>query len=144
MARVRQARKCRAHRKDGQPCGSYAIEGGCVCRMHGGGSPRVMWAAYRRLAEADIYRSFEAESARYRKEWTAWQARRILVTAELLGVLAAEVRPVDIGFCSRWYGRPDGPETEPKMRRDHRFGTHRTAPDATGPRRRPHERATAT
>ena len=32
MARVRQAPKCRAHRKDGQPCGNYAIIGGDVCR----------------------------------------------------------------------------------------------------------------
>jgi len=28
LARVRQARRCHAHRKDGQPCGNYAINGG--------------------------------------------------------------------------------------------------------------------
>jgi hypothetical protein len=121
MARVRQARKCRAHRRDGQPCGSYAIEGGYVCRMHGGASPRALYAAYCRDFEADFRRKFDREYARWQKELATWQARRILITAELLSMPPDEVHPLHVGFCSRWHGAPDGPETAPKMRPDWRF-----------------------
>jgi hypothetical protein len=62
MARVRQARKCRAHRRDGQPCRCYAIVGGFVCRVHGGTLPRVKQKARERVLEADIARTFAAWS----------------------------------------------------------------------------------
>lgn len=55
MARVRQARKCRAHRRDGQPCGNYAINGGRVCRKHGGGAPQVRRKADERVLMARAY-----------------------------------------------------------------------------------------
>jgi hypothetical protein len=55
MARIRQARKCRAHRRDGQPCGCYAINGGRVCRVHGGGAPQVRRKADERVIMARAY-----------------------------------------------------------------------------------------
>ena len=62
MARVRQARRCRAQRKDGRPCSCYAVVGAYVCRMHGGTSPQARRKAQERLLEADIYRTFAAWS----------------------------------------------------------------------------------
>jgi hypothetical protein len=41
VARRRQARKCTGKRRDGAPCGAYAITGGSVCAAHGGQLPRV-------------------------------------------------------------------------------------------------------
>jgi hypothetical protein len=73
MARVRQARKSWAHRRDGQSCGSYAIEGGYVCRMHGGASPRARYAAYCRDFEGDFRHKFEREYACW--QWSWWHGR---------------------------------------------------------------------
>jgi hypothetical protein len=42
--------RCSAHSKQtGKPCNARAISGGFVCRMHGGGAPRVKRKAERRL-----------------------------------------------------------------------------------------------
>jgi len=60
MARIRQARLCRAHRKDGQPCRCYAVNGAAVCRVHGGAAGQVLRKARERLLEADAARTFGA------------------------------------------------------------------------------------
>jgi len=60
MAKVRQARRCRAHRRDGQPCGCYAINGGVTCRVHGGTLPRVKRKARERLIEVGVARTLGA------------------------------------------------------------------------------------
>ena len=44
--------QCTAHRRDGNQCGSDAMTGATVCRMHGGSAPQVRAAAMRRLLEA--------------------------------------------------------------------------------------------
>ena len=44
-----QPELCTARWKNGEPCGSKAIRGGNVCRMHGGGAPQVKAAAAARL-----------------------------------------------------------------------------------------------
>jgi hypothetical protein len=44
--------RCHAHRRDGEQCGSDAVKGATVCRMHGGSAPQVKAAARRRLLEA--------------------------------------------------------------------------------------------
>jgi hypothetical protein len=62
VSRTRQARKCRARRKDGQPCHCYAIVGGYVCRMHGGAAPQVRQKARERVIEARAYRTLAALS----------------------------------------------------------------------------------
>lgn len=41
--------KCRAHNRQGKPCGNYAIPGGMVCKMHGGAAPKVRDKARMRL-----------------------------------------------------------------------------------------------
>lgn len=51
MPRERQARKCSGKRRDGNPCGSYAITGGTVCSSHGGQLPRVKAKAAANAAE---------------------------------------------------------------------------------------------
>lgn len=51
MARVRWAHRCTAtSRRTGLPCRAYAIEGGYVCRMHGGAIGHVRRKAQVRLA----------------------------------------------------------------------------------------------
>lgn len=45
-------RRCTAHRQDGKPYRRYAIRGGNVCRVHGGGSPKVVAKARELLALA--------------------------------------------------------------------------------------------
>ena len=52
--RMRVETRCSAHRKNGAVCRNYAIRGGNVCRMHGGGAPQVRRRAQERiLAAAD-------------------------------------------------------------------------------------------
>lgn len=68
VAKIRQARKCRAHRKDGQPCRNYAIIGGAVCRPHGGAAGQVKRKARERQVEAAAYRALAA--------WTSSPASR--------------------------------------------------------------------
>lgn len=60
VARIRQARRCRAHRKDGRACGCYAVQGAFVCRMHGGAAGQVKRKAAERLIEAGAYRALGA------------------------------------------------------------------------------------
>jgi hypothetical protein len=122
MARVRQGRRCTAHRGDGQPCRAWAIVGGFVCRAHGGSAPQVRLEARIRALEASILPGFNLAYDRWQRERAEWWARRIAVTAEQLGMPPGEVQPTDIAFCRAWYGRPEGLDAEPKMRWDRRYG----------------------
>lgn len=44
--------QCTAHRRNGDPCGSHAVKGGTVCRMHGGSSPQAKAKAAERVTAA--------------------------------------------------------------------------------------------
>jgi hypothetical protein len=122
MARVRQARRCSAHRGDGQPCRAWAIVGGFVCRAHGGSAPQVRLEAQIRALKASILPGFNLAYDRWLRERAEWQAKRVAVTAELLRMAASEVQSFHIGACGAWYGRPEGLDAEPKMRWDRRYG----------------------
>jgi hypothetical protein len=91
VARVRQARRCKARRTNGEPCGNYAINGGYVCRMHGGASPNALRAAEWRLDRAAIHREFRAAERRYAEDMLRWQADRILTAAAWLTIPVEEV-----------------------------------------------------
>jgi hypothetical protein len=79
--RPRPARRCRAHRTNGQPCEAYAMVGGFVCSAHGGRAPHVRAAAARRFADAKAQHKMNvevplflarlAEEDRARREWVA-------------------------------------------------------------------------
>src|SRR5512144_1418891 len=51
--RMRVETRCSARRKNGAVCRNYAIRGGSVCRMHGGGAPQVRRRAQERILAAD-------------------------------------------------------------------------------------------
>src|SRR5579875_402932 len=91
MARVRQARRCRAHRTEGAPCRGWAMVGGFVCRAHGGTAPQVRYAAYVRATEAAIIREFEAAKARWKRDRIAWMSRRLLTVSRFMGIPVDEV-----------------------------------------------------
>jgi hypothetical protein len=57
--RVRVETRCTAHRKNGTACRNYAMRGGNVCRMHGGGAPQV-----RRRAQERIFAAADGAAAR--------------------------------------------------------------------------------
>lgn len=42
-------RKCKGTKKNGEPCGKFAIKGGTVCPTHGGSAPQVKAKAAKRL-----------------------------------------------------------------------------------------------
>ena len=65
--------KCKAHKKDGTPCGRWPVKGATVCPKHGGSAPQVRRKAQERLLEAadslmaallKIAQSAESESVR--------------------------------------------------------------------------------
>lgn len=44
------SRRCRAHNREGDPCGAAPIRGGAVCVAHGGRAPQVKLSAQQRLS----------------------------------------------------------------------------------------------
>lgn len=51
--------RCRAHRRDGSPCGAWAVQDSTTCRMHGGTSPQARKAAARRREERQAQKTAE-------------------------------------------------------------------------------------
>lgn len=124
MARVRQARRCRGHRSDGQPCQAYAIVGGYVCRAHGGAAPQVRREAEIRALEASMRRGFAVAWQRWKREMVEWQVRRILITAEVMGVPVESVTDEDIWMAAVYHGALTEPK--PVIGVDRRFGPRRS------------------
>src|SRR5687767_10123973 len=91
MARMRQARRCTARRSNGLPCRCYAIVGGKVCRVHGGGAPQVRAAADRRVLQARTNVICARENARHELDLLLWQQARRELAAQLLGVPVNQV-----------------------------------------------------
>jgi hypothetical protein len=61
LRRLRKGRdQCAARRRDGQPCQAPAIEGGLVCRRHGGAAPQVAIAAEYRQKQLAAYEASAA------------------------------------------------------------------------------------
>jgi len=86
MSRIPWAVSCKATRRDGTPCGAYAIRGGTVCRMHGGAAPQVKEAAARRL--------FEDRLARHAARWDAMhESRKDALVRTYLGLGDAVLGP---------------------------------------------------
>lgn len=49
VERLDNPRRCSAHTRAGTRCGAWAIRGGNVCRVHGGGAPQTIAKAKQRL-----------------------------------------------------------------------------------------------
>lgn len=135
MAKVRQARHCRARRTDGRPCGGWAIVGGTVCWSHGGAAWQVRHAAYVAEFEARLRRAFEHDWARLERETLEWWVRRVAFTAVTLDI---PVEQVDQGAILWAHISADRRfEPQPVIRHDRRFRTPK--PPAYKPRRRAQE-----
>ncbi len=122
MPRRRQARRCTARRTNGLMCGCFAIVGGLVCAAHGGRAPQVRAAAERRRVEEWLTRGLAVSMRRHRERMLEWQARRVAVTAELMGVAPEQVTPAMIGCCSALDDRPELAEPAPELEFDRRYG----------------------
>lgn len=122
MARVRWARKCAAHKKNGDPCGNYAITGGRVCRMHGGAAPQVRRAADMRLLEASAYRALAASTQRWQRDRMAWAVDRALAASDVLGIAVEQLVRSDIWWAAANSDHPALHAPEPKPRTDRRYG----------------------
>lgn len=121
MARRRQARRCKAHRRDGQPCRAYAINGGVVCTKHGGAAPQVRRAAEARVVKQQFDRSFYPAYARWQRELAEWRVSRIVEAARLLDIDVDDVTPSDVVVCVAFHGLPSQDDA-PKIRFDGRYG----------------------
>lgn len=73
------ARRCRGHRRDGQPCGRTPPPGSAVCFSHGAGAPQVAkTAAYRalqgRAADAlkRLHRLYPQAAQAHPIDFSAW------------------------------------------------------------------------
>lgn len=88
-------RRCTAHRQDGQPCRRYAIRGGFVCRVHGGGSPQVVAKARERLLLAADRMVLELLGIAYTAESEAVKLAAVRDALDRAGVSAKQV--VDVG-----------------------------------------------
>jgi hypothetical protein len=122
MVKHRPARRCSAHRSDGEPCRAWSIVGGYVCRSHGGGARHVREAARRRVVEAQLRRGFDVAWSRYLRETAEFHAQRIATVAELLGIPPHKVGAADIRYCRRVHGRPRPIDDAPVLRHDWRYG----------------------
>lgn len=131
MARVRWARKCAARRRNGEPCGNYAISGGKVCRVHGGAARQVRRAAQRRLLEASAYRALAASLERLKHERTEWAVARVLAASDVLGVAVEQLVRSDIWWAASQSDHPALHAPEPRLHLDRRFGP-RAAQRASG------------
>jgi hypothetical protein len=101
--------------------------GALTCRAHGGASPQARQAARIRATQEADERAFEAAWVKWRREMELWQARRVRTAARLMKVAPEDVTDALIGFCTAWYGSPEGPETAPQIRRDRRYGPRKRA-----------------
>lgn len=133
MAKQRQARRCRARRTDGEPCGAWAMLAQDVCASHGGKAPRAKQAAYRRHLEARLRAQFEHEWARLGRETREWQIRRVVFAAVTLDIPVEQVDDAAVWWAYSSAGRTSEPR--PVMRRDRRFKTPK--PPVYKPPRRP-------
>ncbi len=75
------SQQCKATNRRGERCKSFSIEGGTVCRMHGGGAPQVRARAQARLLEL-VDPALAALARNIRK--TAPEAVQIRAAAEVL------------------------------------------------------------
>jgi hypothetical protein len=90
--------RCAGTRRDGQPCQAPAIEGGTVCRRHGGAAPQVQIAARHHELQLAMYvanREFQearGTPAEFDALCRALQAGRDLDAYELKMEMLTELR----------------------------------------------------
>lgn len=119
MARIRQAVRCHARRKNGQPCRAYAMLGQRVCRMHGGSSPQALHSAFARRVEANLRREFNVEYDGWMRARRAWMAWRVMTASALTGIPPGKITYSDVVWAEIDHSISI---PAPKMRRDRRYG----------------------
>ncbi len=121
--RIRQARRCHAHRTNGIACRAYAINGGTVCVAHGGRARQVRVAADRRLAEAQAFRVCALEMARTQVDRKLWQWAREQAAAEVLGLPVERISRWHVLEAQRRDPRPGWDDPPPAPRQDRRYAS---------------------
>lgn len=122
MARVRPARRCCARTTAGAPCKCYAMQGGRVCRVHGGAAPQVREAAKRRLLQRRLEEGFQRDWEAYQERYREWHIRRCTIAAEHLGIAPEQLTPALLGWASAMYPDVDRLDDAPQLRMDRRRG----------------------
>ena len=95
MSRERQARRCIGHRTDGAPCKAYAMQGGTVCRVHGGTAQQVRQRAAARAAEEKAERAVVTYGLPREIDPAAALLEEVHRTAGHVAWLAAKIRELD-------------------------------------------------
>lgn len=92
--------KCKATNNEGQPCGNHPLQGGTVCRYHGGSAPQVRQKAMERiLAAAD---PAAAELIRIAKEGEQESVRVRAITDLLDRAGVGEARKLAVEIAAVW------------------------------------------
>jgi hypothetical protein len=118
MAKIRQARRCRARSsRTGAPCRAWAVTGGTVCRAHGGGSPAVRAAAAQRR-EIELVEKAMLRAERQREDW---------ILERLAQELGTSPSALTVDDVRRYMaqGRPAWLDECPPLRLDLRIGPRR-------------------
>ena len=78
-----ETRRCTAHNRTGSRCYVHAIEGGTVCRYHGGAAPQVQAKAEDRMralvhpaitALEDLIEGRDLGAVKYTLDWAGFKA----------------------------------------------------------------------
>lgn len=77
-----------------------------MCRTHGGSLPQTLAKARDRLIALAVRRAADASWQRWQRALADFQANRIMITSELMGVPAREVTPALMAWCHDIHGAP--------------------------------------
>jgi hypothetical protein len=96
-----RARRCRAHRRNGNQCGKVAMAGQQVCGTHGGRAPQAIAKARKRIDEAADRMAARLLAFAEREDVPAYVALQATESALNRAGLAAPTQ-VNVGLTAPW------------------------------------------